>query len=1180
MVRIPLNAARSIQGWGAKGVRPRIVVKALWSAHSESLSKPTGRSGARSNRVTVIRSSVNRGDMGISRLHVEERMQEEEEEEEKGKKLAMQMPLPNQKYLNSRRFRTPPNVTREFIDRLGRPHIQSFDDMIRIGLREAVLSTPPVEFKVPPNGPTIGLHLDAASLGYPEVANGNVGVGTGAVAKKKVLPAECRISGKTYTAPLHVSLRVVIDGEEAASLTQACGNVPVMVRSSRCHLAGLSPAQLVRVGEEENEIGGYFIVNGHEKLIRMLVATRRNYPLALRRPTWASRGKDFSDMGVLVRSVTEDQSSYNNVLHFLKDGSAKMMFAFRREMFFIKVGVILRALTSRSDQAIHDALVRGKPKSGSLPFSRRMLVMLRELHGSQDDGVHTQLDALKMLGNRLRPRVQQHLSPDLDDVSLARALLQRSLLPHLRTPELKFRMVVLMMQKLYALASNESSVEDTDSVYSWEVFLGGDIYVQVLKETMHRMLRVIRTTVLTKAERGGGPVDKAAVLAAVKTRPRVGDMMELFLATGNAPAGGDMLVLPQMTGLSVVAESISWARYTSHFEALHRGSFFVSVRSTDVRKLTPDAWGFVCPVHTPDGTPCGLLNHLAKDCVVVCDRAPDFVHQLRAHKERTSSGGQKTSSNAAGLVISKFTEIGFIPDVDRDSSNREMAGYVGGQFPGVFIFTGMNRLMRKVVNLSTMSEELVGALEQMYLHIACSPQEVVPGMTTHVEVSATSLMSSLACLIPLPDCNQSPRNMYQCQMAKQTMGTPFHDIRRRPSCKLYRLDTPNSPLFRTRAYDQWQMDDYPAGTNAIVAVIAYSSYDMEDAMIINKASMERGLAHGSLFKSELVDLYVLAGMTRYQGRGDCVGLRFARCPDLGPEDPVTRALDVDGLPRVGLRLDKNTPYFSYYSPIGDKYVVKLFRKAEEAVVNRVWILSGGGGGAECAVTRVRISVSIRRRPVVGDKFATRSGQKGICSMLWPTEDIPFAESGMMPDILFNPHGLPSRMTMAQMIEVMAGKAAALHGTALDATPFEFDEDRPAHEYMGNLLAKAGFNRMGTEVMMCPVTGKPFESVIFMGVVHYQRLRHMVLDKWQVRSTGPMNLMMRQPIKGRKRGGGVRVGEMERDAVLSAGCMSLMMDRLLDNSDGYREFVCLTCGTLVVFKKGVGLSSSSSFDGDI
>lgn len=211
-------------------------------------------------------------------------------------------------------------------------------------------------------------------------------------------------------------------------------------------------------------------------------------------------------------------------------------------------------------------------------------------------------------------------------------------------------------------------------------------------------------------------------------------------------------------------------------------------------------------------------------------------------------------------------------------------------------------------------------------------------------------------------------------------------------------------------------------------------------------------------------------------------------------------------------------------------------------------------------------MSFQRNPIIGDKFSSRHGQKGICSRIYPTEDLPFTESGMTPDIIFNPHGFPSRMTIGMMLEFMASKSGAVYGTCHDATPFQFEKGQSAIEYYGNLLKKAGYSYYGTESMYSGINGRQLEVDIFFGVVYYQRLRHMVSDKFQVRTTGPIDVRTHQPVKGRKREGGIRFGEMERDALLAHGTASIIQDRLMNCSDKTSEIMCIRCGSLVSISK--------------
>jgi len=226
--------------------------------------------------------------------------------------------------------------------------------------------------------------------------------------------------------------------------------------------------------------------------------------------------------------------------------------------------------------------------------------------------------------------------------------------------------------------------------------------------------------------------------------------------------------------------------------------------------------------------------------------------------------------------------------------------------------------------------------------------------------------------------------------------------------------------------------------------------------------------------------------------------------------------------------------------------MEKYKSVEVAFIADVKLLGSDDG--KSILQSVAISFYIPRRPIVGDKFANRHGQKGVSSVLYPQEDMPFTESGMTPDIIFNPHGYPSRMTIGMMLESMAGKSAASHGLVHDATPFMFSEDNIASEYYGKLLQDSGYNFYGTEKMYSGVDGRELKADIYIGIIYYIRLRHMVGDKYQVRSTGPIDSLTHQPIKGRKRAGGVRFGEMERDSLLSHGTSFLLQDRLFHQSD--------------------------------
>ena len=259
-------------------------------------------------------------------------------------------------------------------------------------------------------------------------------------------------------------------------------------------------------------------------------------------------------------------------------------------------------------------------------------------------------------------------------------------------------------------------------------------------------------------------------------------------------------------------------------------------------------------------------------------------------------------------------------------------------------------------------------------------------------------------------------------------------------------------------------------------------------------------------------------------------------------------------------LKEGDPFYCVVDATTGRHTVKKHKYTDSAVVEEVRVLGSEGSAAACE--RASVKLRYNRNPVPGDKFASRHGQKGVMSRLWPAEDMPFSETGMIPDILFNPHGFPSRMTIGMLLESMAGKAGAVHGITQDATPFRFGEHHHASDFFGEQLRAAGYSYHGTEKLYSGVYGTEMHVDIFIGVVYYQRLRHMVSDKHQVRARGPINPLTRQPIHGRKVHGGIRLGEMERDALLAHGTSFIVQERLLHCSDEAKALVCTKCGSLL------------------
>ncbi|KAF9464822.1 DNA-directed RNA polymerase I polypeptide 2 [Collybia nuda] len=995
--------------------------------------------------------------------------------------------------------------------------------------------------------------------------------------ERRVFPSEARERLTSYRGRMTIKLCWTDIQGQKHEMPKDCGLVPIMVRSVRCNLRSMSAAELVRHHEEAEEFGGYFVINGNERLIRYLILPRRNHVISLIRPSFSNRGPSYTPYAVQIRCVRPDQTSVTNNLHYLSNGSAMLRFSLRKQEYVIPIMLILKALVSASDKEIFEGVIMQDYENTFL--TDRVELLLRSFKMFT---MHTGEQCLEYLGDKFR--VVLGMPEDWTNAALGAWLIQKMVLVHLDSPREKFRMLLFMLRKLYAVVSSSCCADNPDSPQHQEVLLPGSLYGMIIKERLDEILNQIRNNIATDV-RNDVVVDFNDKRYFTKILSRinfdVGAKLANFLATGNlvSPTGLD---LQQASGFTIVAEKLNWQRYISHFRCIHRGAFFAELKTTTVRKLLPEAWGFLCPVHTPDGSPCGLLNHLSRTCrIVTAPLTVAHIPSLLAAHGMTqaftpSIDGRKNlcvqldgrvigwarpalaAQLAANLRIWKTEgkhevpldlEIGLVPESK------------GGQYPGLYLFASRSRMMRPVRYLANGRDDQIGPFEQVYMNIACTPEEIEAEISTHVEHNPTNFLSILANLTPFSDFNQSPRNIYQCQMGKQTMGTPSTALRHRTDNKLYRLQTGQSPVVRPALHDTYAMDSFPNGTNAIVAVISYTGYDMEDAMILNKSAHERGFTYGTVYKSQIVDLKDVRGA---QKSSTIPTLHFGLGKDIRTEGErahtCTNFLDIDGLPFVGSKILSGDPLAAYIDDTTGRTNFVKYKGEEVAYIDEVRLLGTDAGDSE--LQKIHLTLRITRSPVIGDKFSSRHGQKGVCSQKWPTVDMPFSESGMQPDVIINPHAFPSRMTIGMLVESMAGKAGAMHGLAQDATPFKFSEEDTAIDYFGEQLLAAGYNYYGNEPMYSGITGQEFAADIYLGVVYYQRLRHMVLDKFQVRTTGPVDPVTRQPVKGRKRAGGIRFGEMERDALIAHGTSFLLQDRLMNCSDYSTTWVCRTCGSLI------------------
>ncbi|KAM0672573.1 subunit B of DNA-directed RNA polymerase [Ordospora colligata] len=959
---------------------------------------------------------------------------------------------------------------------------------------------------------------------------------------RRLLPRECRERNLTYNGRLTVRMSLYYDNRHVVTENKAAGCIPIMVRSLLCHLDSIHDKS--SVGEDRDEIGGYFIVNGVDRLVRFNTLQKRNYAFAyIRTPKENYMTKHM----ISIRCVGSDEIGQMNMLHYCMNGNVIMKIFYMRKSYLIPVVLILKALVNTNDEEIFDVL-------GGCQRAIQLIKCFAEYN------VFSKSECMDYIGSRL-----MIMTNSKTKMEAAGEVLSRCVATHLTSSADKFNFLVLAIKKLFLFVDGKVKEDDPDHSSNHELLTETQIFSTLLRDKIDESLRLLRLTCLKplrslrrqEASKSGSEglstdedddennLDITSVRDTFKKfRLSIGEKLELFLSTGNITqvVSSD---ITNASGLSIVADRINFYRFIAHFRGISRGAYFETAKITKTRKLRPETWGFICPVHTPDGSPCGILTHLSKYAEVIGLLEEFDENVLFELGVVPLVRGWHTGVPV--VVDGKVVGFTKMPRVlanalreyrCKNALRIEIVHQHGvGVFETVNVFVTRGRLTRKVLNRKEQKHEWIGIMEQIFLDIDLTEKRNYKH--GYCEIDNTNILGIVAGLIPYSDYNQSPRNMYQCQMAKQTMGTPGHNMSTRTDVKLYSVNYLQSPIVQTEGYGL--LKDYPMGLNCMVAVLSYTAYDMEDAVVINKGSLDRGLFTGYVYKNEKVVLKK--------------GCHFTF------------------LPFRGQMMKINDVLYKYIDDDGKEYTVK-YHGGDEGMIDTVRVFQNDLH--KCATFTIRVI----RNPTIGDKFCSRHGQKGVCSVHWPSSDMPFTESGYAPDIIINPHAFPSRMTIGMLVESIAGKVGCLEGKVQDGTPFKKksvlyeDTDKEivsdAEERKKILceeLAKHGFNYYGNEPMYSGVSGNEFRVDVFVGVVFYQRLRHMVGDKFQVRTSGAVVSTTKQPVGGRKRHGGVRFGEMERDALIAHGSAYMLNDRLMKCSDATKFDYCAQCKSILFTNNG-------------
>ena len=1042
---------------------------------------------------------------------------------------------------------------------------------------------------------------------------------------KIMYPHEARLRNTSYSMPALIDMYIeVINNPDSPTETVlkkemkniSIGKIPIMVGSDLCVLN-----ESRRRGKKDDEciydLGGYFIINGNEKVVVGQEKIAENKVYVFENNKASSKYSHLAE----VKSISKEGfNTPKNVSIKLtaKDGSQGRMLKVSIPHIRIDVPlfVVFKALGIISDKDILKTILLDI--NAEETFS-----MLNWLKPSARDGafITTQQEALEfLLKNGVILGQPKDIKLSFEKrIILFREMLERDLLPHtgLEFPR-KAIFLGYMANKLGKCFFSRIKFDDRDSYCNKRIETSGYLMAILFRQYFTKLVKDMRNNIMK--ELNSGPWKNSDEIDDVINLTNLykiikSTTLESGLKYGLATGNWGMKTNNTKVGIAQVLSRLTYVSTLSHLRRINTPTEKTG-KLVAPRKLHSTQWGIVCPAETPEGGSVGLVKNISLSTYLTIKSSIEpvikalkdnniidiltisfkeiksltkiFVNGDWVGVHRDSNKLYQTLRHLKRTgILSIYTSISF--DFEMNEINIFTDG--GRCCRPLFIVdngrnlryskTDANKLIKKTyswynliigsipnlnqfsteINQSTQTEgviEYIDTQESWYSMIAMRIKDLKDRKGTlynYCEIHPCLILGVLSSHIPFCNHNQAPRNTYQSAMGKQAMGIYAANFRKRMDTMGHVLSYPHKPIVNTRIGYYLPSNNVPSGMNVIVAIATYSGYNQEDSIIFNQSSIDRGLFQSTFYRTYKDDEKKIAS----SGHDE----KFIK-PDSaltkGMKPSSYEKLNENGLVSVNTYVDSNDIIIGKVIPLKDKHNTKqiyrdsstFLRNNETGFVDSIYYNRNGDGNKFCKM-RVRST----RIPKIGDKFSSRHGQKGTIGMIYREQDMPFTKDGIIPDIIINPHAIPSRMTIAQLIECILGKACALQGAYGDGTPFI---NTSVHD-IGKTLEHSHFEEHSNEILYNGFTGKQIETKIFIGPTYYQRLKHMVEDKVHSRATGPMVLLTRQPAEGRTRDGGLRFGEMERDCMIAHGSVQFLKERTVDVSDNYRIFVCNICGLI-------------------
>tara|TARA_B110000090_G_scaffold43874_1_gene49140 strand:- start:1554 stop:5234 length:3681 start_codon:yes stop_codon:yes gene_type:complete len=1042
-------------------------------------------------------------------------------------------------------------------------------------------------------------------------------------ATKTMMPQEVKLRNFTYASMMTTDLKIKYiirntDGMDNPRIIEKMipkiniGKIPIMLKSSICVLN--QPNQVLNpehTGECKMDGGGYFIIKGSEKTVlgQERAAENRIYCFDGKNTTkwsWYAEIKSVPDHKCISPKQIEMMISTKN------NGFGNGIYVnIPRIKQPIELFVVFRACGILTDKDICNHVVldiNDNQHTKILNFLQASVVDAKDYM--------TQEDALSHITSyaSYTPINIDKETGAINKRKFAKDVLDNDLFPHCRTKESKMYLLGYMAKRLMLASFGHIPPDDRDSYTNKRIELTGTLlnnlfrnyFNKLIKETQKQVVREINTGSWRSMEDYENIINTTNIYKIMKSTT-IENGLNRALSTG------DFSIKQSNSSKVGVAQVLSRLTHVSALSHLRRINTPLEKSGELIapRKLHNTTWGFLCPAETPEGQSIGVVKNISYmahitiptnssslyDCVEphilsVCNATPlQLNNKTKVFINGSFIGISEDPSNLydnlkdkkSKGIINIYTSIIFnIKDMEIRICND------GGRLTRPIFRVRDNKVLitKDIINKLVKKElswndlltnckidesviEYIDPEEQSCAMIAMKAKNdyLHKDLTknynyTHCEIHPSTIFGVLASCVPFPEHNQAPRNTYQCAMGKQAMGVYATNFDQRMDKTAYVLNYPSRPLVDTRLMNFIHLNQIPSGTQIHVAIMTHTGYNQEDSVLINQAALDRGLFLATIYHTEKDEDKNIIRDEIIRCKPDPAttkGVKFGNYEKLRedgfmPENTLVENRDVIIAKTVPIKENRNDPT----KLIKYEDQSKRFRTTEECYIDKNYT-GRNGDGYNFAKVRIRTL----RKPVLGDKFSSRHGQKGTVGNIIPECDMPFTRDGMRPDIIINPHAIPSRMTIAQLKETLLGKVLLELGLFGDGTSFgNLDISTISKE-----LQKYGYESHGNEILYNGLTGEQLETSVFLGPVFYQRLKHMVSDKQHSRSIGPMVNLTRQPAEGRSRDGGFRIGEMERDVMLAHGMTQFCKERLYDVSDKYSVHVCNKCGMIASYNDG-------------